>query len=89
MLVLLNSVIFFIIYLFLQVFLYRFLKININKFSTIIFIAIFSIFVAFYSYSIEIIMNLISINLMNICFYIMMFGVFNKGPSLIIVDLFS
>ena len=85
--VLLNSIIFIFAYFFAQIFLYRFLKINVNKPSIIIIIIGISILIAVYFYSTETIINLISINLLNICFYIMMFPVTNKGPSLIIIDL--
>ena len=59
----LNSFIFFLIYFSLQIFLYRFLKINLNKLSTILFIAGISIIIGFYSHSTEMLMNLININL--------------------------
>ena len=85
--VILNWIIFFLIYFFIQVFLYRFLKININKLSVVFFIIGISVAVAFYSHSIEMLMNLIIINLMVICFYIIMLGILNKGPSLVIIDL--
>ena len=87
--VILNWIIFFLIYFFIQVFLYRFLKININKLSIVLFIFGISVAVAFYSHSIEMLMNLIIINLMVICFYIIMLGILNKGPSLTIIDLIA
>jgi hypothetical protein len=85
--VILNATIVFLIYLSLQVFLYRFLKINLNRFSVILFIFFVSSFIAFYIFSAEILMNLICLNLMNICFYIVMTGIINRSPALLIVDL--
>lgn len=85
--VILNGIIVFLIYLSLQVFLYRFLKINLNRFSVILFIFFISLFIAVYIFSAEIFMNLICFNLMNICFYIVMTGVINRSPALLIVDL--
>ena len=85
--VILNSLIFFLIYFSLQIFLYRLFKINLNKISIVLFIIGISIVIAFYSPSIEMLMNLININLMIICFYITMTGIVNQSPSLAIVDL--
>ena len=85
----LNSFIFFLIYFSLQIFLYRFLKINLNKLSTILFIAGISIIIGFYSHSTEMLMNLININLMIICFYLIMLGIVNRSPALVIIDLIA
>jgi hypothetical protein len=82
-----NSIIFFLIYFFFQVFLYRFLKINLNKISVILFIVIISIFAGFYLNSAEISMNLININLMIMCFHLIMLGIVNHSPALVIIDL--
>ena len=87
--VILNSIIFFLAYFALQIFLYRFFKINPNKFSIILFIIGISIVVGFYSYSIEMLMNLISMNLMIICFHIIMLGIVNHSSSLLIIDLIA
>jgi len=87
--VILNSIIFFLAYFALQIFLYRFFKINPNKLSIILLIIGISIVVGFYSYSIEMLMNLISMNLMIICFHIIMLGIVNYSPSLLIIDLIA
>ena len=85
--VILDSIIFFILYFLLQIFLYRFLKININKISIIIAIFCISTIIAFYLQSLEALMHLININLMIGCFFIIMTGVTNHSPSLVIIDL--
>jgi len=85
--VILDSIIFFILYFLLQIFLYRFLKININKISIIIAIFCISTIIAFYLQSLEALMYLININLIIGCFFIIMTGVTNHSPSLVIIDL--
>ena len=85
--VILNSIIFFILYFFIQIFLYRFFKININKISIIVTIFSISVIIAIYLSSFEATMYLININLMIVCFFIMMTGVTNHSPSLVIIDL--
>ena len=85
--VILDSIIFFLLYFFLQIFLYRFLKININKISIIIAIFCISTIIALYLQSLEVLMQLININLMIGCFFIIMTGVTNHSPSLLIIDL--
>jgi hypothetical protein len=85
--VILDSIIFFILYFLLQIFLYRFVKININKISFIIAIFCISTIIAFYLQSLEALMYLININLMIGCFFIIMTGVTNHSPSLAIIDL--
>ena len=85
--VILNSIAVLLIYFSLQILLFRFLKINLNKPSFILFIIIISVFIAFYSFSLEVLMNLISINLMIISFYIIMTGIVNHSPALVIIDL--
>ena len=85
--VILNSIIFFLLYFFLQIFLYRFIKININKISIIVTIFSISVIIAFYLSSLEALMYIININLMIGCFFIVMTGVTNHSPSLVIIDL--
>ena len=85
----LNFIVFFLIYFFIQIILYRYLKININKLFIVLFIIGISIIVGFYSYSIELLMNLININLMVICFWLFMPGVINHGPALEIIHLIA
>jgi len=87
--VMLNSFIFFLTYFSLQVLLYRFFKINLNKLVIVLFIIGISVVVGFFSYSIELLMNLININLMIVCFYILMPGIINHGPALEIIDLIT
>jgi Na+/H+ antiporter NhaB len=89
--VILNSISFFLVYFVLQILIYRFLKININKLSKIFLVISISIsiFIAIYLNSIFVIMNLISINLMILCIYLVMSGIDNPGPSLIIIDLIT
>ena len=85
--VLVNWIIFFLIYFFTQIFLYRLFKINLNKHSIILFVIVISLIIGFYFYSLEVIMNLIIIKLAIICFYITMPGIINDGPALTIIDL--
>ena len=85
--VLLNYIAFFIIFFSLQIFLFRFLRININKPSIILFFIIISTIIGFYSFSIELLLNLIIINLTIICFYTLVPGIINYGPGLEIIDL--
>ena len=85
--VILNSLIFFLIYFSLQIFLYRFLKININKIPFVLLIIGISLIIGIYFYSFELMMNLININFMNICFCLIMPGIINHGPGLEIVNL--
>ena len=87
--VILNFIAFFLIYFFIQIILYRYFKININKLFIVLFIIGISIIVGFYSYSIELLMNLININLMIICFWLFMPGVINHGPALEIIHLIA
>jgi len=87
--VILNFIAFFLIYFFIQIILYRYFKININKLFIVLFIIGISIIVGFYSYSIELLMNLININLMVICFWLFMPGVINHGPALEIIHLIA
>jgi len=87
--VILNSIFFLLIYFFLQVLLYRFFKINLNKLVIILLIIGISVVVGFSSYSIELLMNLININLMILCFFILMPGTINHGPALEIIDLIA
>ena len=87
--VILNFIVFFLIYFFIQIILYRYFKININKLFIVLFIIGISIIVGFYSYSIELLMNLININLMVICFWLFMPGVINHGPALEIIHLIA
>ena len=85
--VILNYLTFFLIFFILQIFLFRFLRININKPSIILLFVIISLFVGFYSFSIELLLNLIIINLTIICFYTLVPGIINYGPGLEIIDL--
>jgi len=87
--VILNSFVFFLIYFSLQVLLYRFFKINLNKLVIVLLIIGISVVFGFSSYSIELLMNLININLMILCFYILMPGTINHGPALEIIDLIA
>ena len=61
--VILNFVVVFLIYFFSQIFLYRFLKVNLNKLFVVLLIFVISIVVGFYSSSTDFLMNLININL--------------------------
>ena len=87
--VILNFIAFFLIYFFIQIILYRYLKININRLFIVLFIIGISIIVGFYSYSIELLMNLININLMIICFWFLMPGIINHGPATEIIHLIA
>ena len=87
--VIFNYFIFFLIYFCLQIFLYRFFKININKLPIVLSIVGTSIIFCFYFNSSEILMILININLMILCFGLFMPGIINYGPGLEIVDLIN
>jgi len=87
--VILNFIVFFLIYFFLQIFLYRFFKINLNKLFIVLSIIGISVVVGFYSYSIELLMNLININLIIICFWLLMPGIINHGPATEIIHLIA
>ena len=79
----------FLIYFFSQILLYRFFKINLNKFFVILFIIAISVLVGFYSSSTDFLMNLININLVVICFWFLMPGIINHGPATEIIHLIS
>tara|TARA_B110000881_G_C18347630_1_gene399798 strand:- start:122 stop:598 length:477 start_codon:yes stop_codon:yes gene_type:complete len=66
---------------------YRLLGININKVFIIILIFLISLLISVKTNSNEIILNLISFNLFVICFYILIPGIINNGPALVIIDL--
>jgi hypothetical protein len=85
--VILNWILLSLTYFLAQIFLYRFFKININKHSVILLIIVISIIIGFYSFSVEVLINLININLMIVCFYIIMPGIINDGPTLTIINL--
>ena len=85
----LNFSVFFLVYFFLQIFMYRFFEINMNKFFIVLIIIIISIVVGFYSYSTELLMNLINVNLMVICFWFLMPGIIDHGPSTEIIHLIA
>ena len=87
--VILNAFVFFLIYFSLQVLLYRFFKINLNKLVVVLFIIGISVVVGFSSYSIELLMNLININLIIICFWLLMPGIINHGPATEIIHLIA
>ena len=87
--VILNSISFFLIYFSLQIFLYRFFKINLNKLPIVFFIISVSVVIGFFSHSTELLMSLININLMVICFCLLMPGIINHGPGLEIIDLIA
>jgi len=87
--VIFNYILLFLIYFSLQIFLYKFFKININKLPIVLSIIGASIIFGFYFYSLEILMILININLMILCFALFMPGIINHGPGLEIVDLIN
>jgi len=87
--VILNFVVVFLIYFFSQIFLYRFLKVNMNKLFVVLLIVVISIVIGFYSSSTDFLMNLININLVVICFWFLMPGIINYGPGTEIIHLIS
>ena len=87
--VILNSIAFFLIYFSLQIFLYRFFKINLSKIFIVLLIICISVVASFYLYSIELLMNLININLIIICFFFLMPAIINHGPALEIIHLIA
>ena len=87
--VIFNYILFFLIYFCLQIFLYRFFKININKLPIVLSIIGASFVFGFYFYSLEMVMILININLAILCFCLIMPGIINHGPGLEIVDLIN
>ena len=82
-----NLIIYCFIYIFIHLVLYRLLNININKILTVIFIFLISLFFGLKANSNEIILTLINFNLFVICFYILIPGILNNGPALLIIDL--
>jgi len=87
--VILNFAVIFLIYFFLQIFLYRFFKINLNKLFVVLLVVAISIVIGFYSPSTDFLMNLININLVVICFWFLMPGIINHGPATEIIHLIS
>lgn len=85
--VILNYLAFFLIFFSLQIILFRFLRININKPTVILFFIIISVVIGFYSFTLELILSLIIINLTIICFYTLVPGIINYGPGLEIIEL--
>jgi hypothetical protein len=61
----------------------------VNKLLIVLFIIGISVVVGIYSYSIELLMFLVNINLMIICFYTLMPGIINHGPASEIIDLIA
>ena len=83
-----NNIIFIpIIYFFIQLILFRFLNININKIQTLIIIFTISIFIYLETLSYQILLNLITVNLVATCFYILMPGLLNNGPGFLIIKI--
>jgi len=82
-----NLIIYCFIYIFIHLGLYRLLNINVNKIFTVIFIFLISLFLGIKTSSNEIVLNLINFNLFVICFYILMPGIINNGPALLIIDI--
>ena len=82
-----NLIIYCFIYIFIHLVFYRLLNININKILTVIFIFLISLFFGLKANSNEIILTLINFNLFVICFYILIPGILNNGPALLIIDL--
>ena len=87
--VILNYLAFFLIFFSLQIILFRFLRININKPTVILFFIIISVVIGFYSFSLELILSLIIVNLTIICFYTLVPGIINYGPGLEIIELIA
>lgn len=85
-----NNIIFIpIIYFFIQLILFRFLNININKIQTLIIIFTISIFIYLETLSYQILLNLITINLVATCFFILMPGLLNNGPAFLIIKIIN
>jgi hypothetical protein len=85
-----NNIIFIpIIYFFIQLILFRFLNININKIQTLIIIFTISIFIYLETLSYQILLNLITVNLVATCFYILMPGLLNNGPGFLIIKIIN
>ena len=87
--VILNYLAFFLIFFSLQIILFRFLRININKPTVILFFIIISVVIGFYSFTLELILSLIIVNLTIICFYTLVPGIINYGPGLEIIELIA
>ena len=87
---LLNNIIFIpIIYFIIQLILFRFLNININKFKILIIIFTISIFIYLETLSYQILLNLIILNLVAVCFIILMPGLLNNGPAFLIIKIIN
>ena len=87
--IILNYFAIFLLYFIIQIIFYRFFKINLNKFSIILLTISISTVVSLYYYSEELLMDLVNINLMIMCFWLLMPGIINHGPGLEIIDLIS
>lgn len=79
--------IFFIIFLFIQFFFLKILKINLNKPSIILLLIFFSVLIGFNYFSYELLVILICVNITFITFAVFVPGIMNYGPGLEIIDL--
>ena len=75
------------IYFIAQLITYRLFNINISKILTIIILFIISTFLIIRTNSIDLRYALINFNLFVFCLYVLMPGIINNGPALIILDI--
>ena len=75
------------IYFIVQFITYRLFNINISKILTIIILFIISTFLIIRTNSIDLRYALINFNLFVFCLYVLMPGIINNGPALIILDI--
>jgi hypothetical protein len=82
-----NFFVYCFIYFLIHFLTYRLFNINISKILTIIIIFIVSVFLFLRTNSPDLIFALINFNLFVICLYILMPGIINNGPALMILDI--
>ena len=77
------------IYFIVQFITYRLFNINISKILTIVALFVISSFLIIRANSIDLIYALINFNLFVFCLYVLMPGIINNGPALIILDILT
>ena len=82
-----NFFFFCFIYFIAQIITYRLFNINISKILTIIILFIISTFLIIRTNSIDLRYDLINFNLFVFCLYVLMPGIINNGPALIILNI--
>ena len=82
-----NILIYIFVYVFAHLIFFRLFNFNINKIFIVLLAFFASLFILIYTNSYEILLNLVSFNIFVLSFYILIPGVLNNGPALVIIDL--